>query len=85
MFLCFILYLFLGFLCLLLTIVGSFRLLGRAAWGFQLVADGNTVSGTDKLRQIVVEGMVWEACHFEGLAFGILCLTALGEGDTQHL
>ena len=33
---------------------------------FELVADGNTLAGAHKLREICIEGMEWESCHFQG-------------------
>ena len=52
---------------------------------FKLVTDGNSLTGTDELGQIAVEGMVRKTCHSERLALFILCLGALGERNAKNL
>ena len=49
---------------------------------FQLVANGHTLSGTHQFRQIGVERMKREACHFHMLG---LSVGTLGKGNPQYL
>ena len=49
---------------------------------FQLVTDGHALAGSDKLRQISVEGMMGKAGHFNGLSG--LAVISLGQRDTQY-
>ena len=53
----------------MLAFVGVFRsiALGGCPWALQLVTDGYTLSGTDELWQVGVQGMVWESSHLYGL------------------
>ncbi len=47
---------------------------------FQLVADGHAMAGPHQLRQVIVQGMVREACELDGAR----PVVALGEGDAEH-
>ena len=50
---------------------------------FKLVADGNTLAGTDQLRQIAVKGMERETCHGTLVGLEVCGMTSLpGEGDS---
>ena len=57
----------------------------RFAVLLNLVADGYTLTGTDKFRQIGVEGMVWETCHAQGRTVFLFALGVAREGDAQDV
>ena len=50
-----------------------------------LVADSNTLTGTDELRKIGVESKLRETCHCERLAVTILGLATHAKSNAQNL
>ena len=52
---------------------------------FQLVADGNALSGTDELRQISVESMIRETSHLASRAIGVLSVGATCKRNAKNL
>ena len=52
---------------------------------FQLVADGNALSGTDELRQISVESVIRETSHLASRTIGVLSVGATCKRNAKNL
>lgn len=84
-----LLILWLSLLIFLSPIALSCLFQGTAAcsllWCLNLITNGDTLTGTDKLWEIRIKGMVRESSKGKRLTFLILGLAALGKRDSKNL